>query len=91
MKLKWEDAKPLKGYLPRSNAWLGDNVAIEVLACGEHVNGVVEFVEVDKINHPTGGPRLLFIRHFGSLARGKALAESLAAWWLEQKPMSKGE
>lgn len=25
----------------------------------------------------------------GPLSRGKALAESLAAWWLEHKPMSK--
>jgi hypothetical protein len=90
MKLKWKDAEPEEGYLPRSNANFA-GMSVEVLGTGSEVAGSVAFEADDAEMERDWGPRRLYIKHTGSLSRGKALAESLAAWWLEQKPMQPTE
>ena len=88
MKLEWEDDFFHRAFIRNNDSTLTLEVCLKLTPMRgdwKQVNSVV-FLEERRGGIVCAVAEIPFR---GDLSRGKALAESLAAWWLEQKPMSK--
>jgi hypothetical protein len=85
MKLKWKDCESRHLTSAQSETELAvastDELVFEVFYRPDRDRGDAYLSDS---NHGT----IVSIPFRGDLSRGKALAESLAAWWQEQKPMA---